>query len=211
MVDSTGGRGGATEYAQAVPRRPTRTVPVLVLHGLGGPDPEHWSSWLAGELTGNGRSVHVPALPRPDEPELDAWLAALRVDLAGLPDAGFDVVAHSLGALLWLHHAGSRPAELPRPARVALAGLPDAEHIEPVSFRDVPLDADAVRAAAEGTVLVGGSDDPLCPAGIAAAYGVPLKMAVTVVDSGGHLDPASGYGRWPTMLDWCGRDNLAFF
>jgi uncharacterized protein len=32
-----------------------------------------------------------------------------------------------------------------------------------------------------------------------------------VVPGGGHLNPASGYGPWPAMRDWCGRDNLAFF
>jgi predicted alpha/beta hydrolase family esterase len=186
-------------------------VPLVVLHGLGGPGPEHWYSWLAAELRAAERTVHLPVLPNSDEPVLGAWLTDLRELLATLPDTGFDVVAHSAGALLWLHHASSRPDELPRPARVALAAIPDNEHIEPPTFRDPPLDADAVRAAAEGTVLIGTDDDPVCPAGVATVYGVPLKIATTVVAGGGHFDPASGYGPWPAMLDWCGRDNLAFF
>jgi uncharacterized protein len=194
-----------------VPRRPTRTVPLIALHGLGGPGPEHWYSWLAAELRAADRTVHLPVLPDADEPMLDAWLWSVRGLIQTLPDTGFDVVAHSLGALLWLHHAASRPQDLPRPARVALAGIPDNEHIEPPTFRDPPLDAAAVRAAAEGTVLIGGDDDPVCPAGVAAVYGLPLKIATTVVPGGGHLNPASGYGPWPAMRDWCGRDNLAFF
>ncbi len=105
----------------------------------------------------------------------------------------------------------ARPDGLPRPARVALAGIPDNDHIDPPTFRDPPLDADAVRAAAEGTVLIGSDDDPVCPAGVATVYGVPLKIATTVIPGGGHFNPASGYGPWPAMLDWCGRDNLAFF
>jgi predicted alpha/beta hydrolase family esterase len=59
-------------------------------------------------------------------------------------------------------------------------------------------------------VLVGGDDDPMCPGGIARAYGAPLKMAVTVIAGGGHLNVESGFGPWAAVLDWCGRDNLAF-
>jgi predicted alpha/beta hydrolase family esterase len=194
-----------------MPRRRVRTAPVVLLHGLGGPGPEHWYTWLAGQLSAAGREVHRPGLPNPDEPVLAEWLAALRQTLAPLPDAGFDLAAHSAGALLWLHHAAAGAGETPRPARVALAGLPDRDHIDPSSFRDVPLDADAVRQAAEGTVLIGGDDDPTCPAGIGVTYGAPLRLATTVLPGAGHLNPASGYGPWPAMLDWCNRENLAFY
>jgi len=34
--------------------------------------------------------------------------------------------------------------------------------------------------------------------------------AVIVIPGGGHLNVETGYGPWPAMLDWCGRDNLAF-
>ncbi len=194
-----------------MPRRPTRTAPTLILHGLGGPGPEHWYSWLTGELRAGGRDVRLPELPGTQEPVLRQWLDVLRAELSGLPEVGFDLLCHSAGSLLWLHHCASRPADLPRPARVALIGVPDADHIDPPTFRHVPLDPDAVRTAAEGTVLVGSDDDPACPAGAGAVYGGALKMATTVVPEGGHFDPASGYGPWPALLGWCGRDNLAFY
>jgi predicted alpha/beta hydrolase family esterase len=78
------------------------------------------------------------------------------------------------------------------------------------SFTPIPLPVDAIRQAADGTVLVGGEDDPLCPAGVARLYGAPLKIAATMIPGGGHLSPNTGYGPWPAMRDWCGRDNLAF-
>ncbi len=194
-----------------MPRRPVRTAPMVLLHGLGGPGPQHWYSWLAAELRAAGREVHLPALPHSQQPVLADWLAALHTTLAPLPDTGYDLAAHSAGALLWLHHAAAVGDPLPRPARVALAGIPDAAHVDPPSFRDVALDADAVRHAAEGTVLIGGDDDPTCPAGIGAVYGAPLRLATTVLPGAGHLSPASGYGPWPAMLNWCNRDHLAFY
>ncbi len=72
------------------------------------------------------------------------------------------------------------------------------------------MDIDAVRKAADGTVLVSSDNDPYCPEGAAEAYGRPLKMPVTVIPGAGHLNTDSGYGPWPAVLDWCGRDNLAF-
>ncbi|MGI8759996.1 MAG: RBBP9/YdeN family alpha/beta hydrolase [Jatrophihabitantaceae bacterium] len=189
-------------------RKPLRAVPTLILAGSGDAGPEHWCSWLAAELATAGRTVRLPSLSRPAQ--LAGWTAQLRGALRELPDVGFDVVAHSLACLLWLHHA-SAASGLPRPGRVALVGLPDAEHADAPSFFPVPLDADAVRRAAEGTVLIGSDNDPRCPRGAAAVYGTPLKIATTVTAGAGHFEPASGYGAWPAMLAWCNRENLAFF
>ena len=192
-----------------MPRRPTRTVPTVLLPGPIGDQPADWPHWLAGELTAAGREVRWCRPADPDRPELAGWLAGLADALAGLPEDGFDVVAHSLGCLLWLHHAG---AEAPRPARVALVAPPAAGE-SPAEWRGffpVPLSIDAVRRAADGTVLVGGADDPYCAGGVAQVYGTRLKMAATVLPEAGALTADTGYGPWPAVLDWCGRDNLAF-
>lgn len=195
-----------------MPRRPTRDVPTVILPGWHGSGPAPWQSWLAGQLREAGREVRYPERQQTNRPELAAWLARLRQTLDGLPDAGFDLVAHSAGALLWLHHI-AEPDGSPRPARVALIA-PPSQHApvdEIAELIPVPLDLDLVRRAAEGTVLVGGDDDPYCPEGVAAAYGQPLKMATTVIPAAGHLDERSGYRQWPAILGWCGRDNLAFY
>ena len=100
----------------------------------------------------------------------------------------------------------------PRPARVALVA-PPSPTLPPAGFEayyPVPLDIDAVRRAADGTVLVGSDNDPLCPGGVATEYGAPLKMATSVLPGAGALSAADGYAEWPAVLDWAGRDNLAF-
>lgn len=194
-----------------MPRRPTRTVPTVLLPSPIAETPADWPQWLAERLSVAGREVRLCTAPQPAEPELASWLAALRLSMDGLADDGFDVVAHSLGCLLWLHHA-SDTAGAPLPARVALVAPPSVTEPDPAwhSFYPVPLDIDTLRKAADGTVLVGSDDDPYCRGSVAQVYGAPLKMATTTIAGAGSLVAASGYGEWPAVLDWCGRDNLAF-
>jgi len=195
-----------------MPRRPTRTVPTVIVPGWQGSGEGHWQTWLAAQLREAGREVRYPAFADLDNPDLDDWLQALRGAMAGLPDDGFDVVAHSLGAVLWFQHV-STAHESPRPARVLLVAPPSpSTSIEEIAaFFPPPLDIDTVRHAADGTVLVGSDNDPYLLEGIAAGYGSPLKMATTIFEGAGHINTESGFGEWPNVLDWCGRDNLAFF
>ncbi|MFL6164017.1 MAG: RBBP9/YdeN family alpha/beta hydrolase [Jatrophihabitantaceae bacterium] len=189
-----------------MPRRPTRAVPTVLLAER--PAEQDWPHWLAEQLTAAGRQVRRCYAPAP---EPDRWQPALLETLADLPDLGFDLVAHSVGCLLWLRCAAAAGIS-PRPDRVALVAPPAAEAApaEWASFFPAPLDVDAVRKAADGTVLVGSDNDPRCPAGVAQQYGAPLKMATTVIRGAGGFTAADGYGPWPAVLDWCGRDNLAF-
>jgi predicted alpha/beta hydrolase family esterase len=195
-----------------MPRRPTRAVPVVVVPGWNGSGDGHWQTWLEERLRADGRETRRPAFADPDAPDLPQWRAALRAALADLPADGFDVVAHSLGAVLWLHHVAD-PGDAPRAARVALVAPPSPETVIPeiAAFFPPPMDVDTVRRGADGTVLVAGDDDPYLPEGIAAAYGRPLKMATTVLPGAGHLNVDAGFGEWPAVLDWCRRDNLAFY
>jgi uncharacterized protein len=195
-----------------VARRPARSVPTVIVPGWQDSGEGHWQTWLEDQLRAAGRTTLRPPFPDFENPELGEWLTALRAAIAELPADGFDVVAHSIGAVLWLHHAIS-PGDSPRPARVALVAPPSPTTAIPeiASFFPPPLDVEAVRRAADGTVLIAGEDDPYLPEGVGTAYALPLRIATTVVPGGGHLNVDSGYGEWPAMLAWCNRDHLAFF
>jgi predicted alpha/beta hydrolase family esterase len=153
--------------------------------------------------------VDVPQFPDPDQPHLDPWLAALTYHLQAAPRAPDRVVlAHSCGALLWLHHAarltGDR-AEAPwRFDRVLLVAPPGPHWRSPDvhGFSPAPLDAAGVRRAAGWTQLVVGGDDDTCPVDDAVAMAATLKIDFDVIPGGGHLDPAAGYGAWPAVLAW---------
>lgn len=58
------------------------------------------------------------------------------------------------------------------------------------------------EALVDRVLLVRSDGDAYCPEGVETAY-PGLDLDTDVVTGGGHLDPDSGYGAWPAMLDWC--------
>ncbi len=182
---------------------------VLILHGWQGSGPDHWQTWLAGELRRAGNGVLYPDLPACDQPCPDRWGAALHPQLAALaelPGAGERVVVcHSLGCVLWLREA-RRIVPAHRVDRVALVAppCPGARVPELAQFYPSGAEREHIARAARGqTILVCSDDDPYCPgAGAAEHWGRPLGIEAEVLEGAAHLNADAGYGSWPAMADW---------
>ncbi|MBJ7331813.1 MAG: alpha/beta fold hydrolase [Solirubrobacteraceae bacterium] len=185
---------------------------VLILHGWYGSAGPHWQRWLAPELRAAGCDVRFPELPDATLPTLSAWRATLDAELEALAAGPGEriVVCHSLGCMLWLHHTASRSPGAPTVDRVVLNAPPGPLRELPTFF-PVPLDPDAVAAAAGHTRMVGSDDDPYCPAGAGPSYAEPLGLPFDFLPGQGHINVDAGYGPWPAMRDWClgRRDALA--
>jgi hypothetical protein len=172
----------------------------VIVHGWQGSGPDHWQTWLAARLRDRGERVLYPSLPEPDEPRLDRWRAAL--DHA-LHEAGADshVLCHSLGCVLWFHHAARRRPPVAR----ALLVAPPAAMTEPevATFFPVPYDAAGVAAAAGETLLLCSDGDPYCPERADRAY---PGLETVLVPGGAHLNTDAGYGAWPWVERWALED-----
>ena len=173
----------------------------LILHGWENHrPPEHWQWWLAEELRAEGEQVLYPQLPDPDSPSLAAWTEILHAELAQLGDGERIVVAHSLGATLWLSAAtGLTPEE--QVDRVVLVAPPS-----PTVLRRSPEVLEFAKAhlgsGTTDTRLVCSDNDPYCPEG-ATKLLAGLHLDTDMIPRGGHLNPDFGYGAWPSMLAWC--------
>ena len=173
----------------------------LLLHGLDGSGPEHWQTWLAGRLRERGFEVAYPTLPDPSAPRVERWLAALDEVLRPRADET-TVLCHSLGCLLWLHHAARRPEQRVSRALLVAPTQPDEEDLPSVGFRPAPLDAEGIAGAAGETLLVCSTDDPYCPPSTSQRIASEIGVEVDWVEHGGHLNAAAGLGPWPELERW---------
>jgi predicted alpha/beta hydrolase family esterase len=119
------------------------------------------------------------------------------------------VLCHSLSCLLWLHGVErGLVSELPAPVdRVLLVAPPSGaflrENTEITAFLAPAVAPDRLSAAAGHTRLVASDDDPYCEQGAQKEYGGTLGLPTDVLPGTAHLNPDSGYGPWPRMLEWC--------
>jgi hypothetical protein len=176
----------------------------IILHGLDGSPRGHWQPWLADALVAEGHKVHVPLFPSPNRPDLVEWILHLHDELREI-GRGSTVIAHSLGAYLWLHYA-SRPGAIgaDRVLLVAPPGIPEVKNSRRIVHGfQTPLSRDRVRSAAREILLVGTHRDPYCKCGFVQTYAEPLRLPfIPLEDTAGHINLDSGYGAWPFALDW---------
>jgi predicted alpha/beta hydrolase family esterase len=174
----------------------------LIIHGLEGSGPEHWQTWLVGRLRDRGFDVAYPSLPEADNPRVGPWLDTLDAELGRLRLAETTVLCHSLGSLLWLHHAARRKARRVGRALLVAPPQPDEEDSQSPGFRPVPLDREGVASAARETRLVCSTNDPWCPPQtshrMAEATGIPIDW----IEDGGHINTDAGFGAWPSVEQW---------
>lgn len=179
----------------------------LLLHGWQNErPPEHWQHLTAQALRDRGALVEYPQLPSPHSPTVSEWSASVADALGRLHDAGrvddVVVIAHSLSVLLWL---GARPDSPVTISRVLLVAPPSvnvaAGFAEIAAFAAMPLAVSPLDAS--HTILVASDDDPFNPEGAGNSFGRPLSLPTIVLPGQGHFTPDSGYGEWPSLLEWC--------
>lgn len=178
---------------------------VLIVPGLRDHVDAHWQTLLAAELP---RVRTVPPMGRED---LDCArkVAAIEREARAI-DGPLIIVAHSGGVIMTVHWARQTGREV---LGALLATPPDFERPMPAGYPTI----DALRAGGWlpvpreplpfASIVAASRNDPL------ADYDRVAQMATdwdsTLVDLGkaGHLNPASGFGRWPDARMWV--DTLA--
>lgn len=184
----------------------------LILHGWGGNKPAHWQEHLYGALVAAGKTVHYPKMPDPAAPNLPAWRARLREELAVIGKGSpLTIVCHSLGAITWIHHAASVGEQVAD--RVLLVAppyivpeIPPSDAPPGVSrFFPPPMSPEGIARAARETHLVASDTDDYATFEQTKAYSDRLQIPLHLLKGAGHISPYWGYGEWPWVLDWCLR------
>jgi predicted alpha/beta hydrolase family esterase len=173
----------------------------LILHGWENHRSQgHWQWWLTDQLRAQGEQVLYPQLPDADSPSLTAWTDLLQAEIAQLGNDERIIVAHSLGATLWLSAAVALGPDQ-QVDRVVLVSPPSptvlGRSAEVEEFARAPLGVGPMD-----TRLVCSDNDPYCPEG-ARALLAGMHLDTDLIPGAGHINPDTGYGPWPSMLAWC--------
>lgn len=157
---------------------------IIIVPGLDNSGPDHWQSWLEGQLP-QARRIHVADWA---EPNLESWCDGILACLS--PWESSILVAHSFGCLASIRAARLWPQAISGLALVAPAD-PEKFELSPVRFFE-PL--------ATRSVLVGSEDDPWL--GFAKAERLAHALGADFINLGraGHINARSGFGAWPGGL-----------
>jgi len=164
--------------------------PHLIVPGWGDSGPEHWQTHWQRDLHALRIEVADWCSPRPD-----LWISAIEAGVAAL--AGRDsqppvLVAHSAGCIAIAHWA--RTARWP--IRAALLVAPaDVDHAESLASLRAhgPVPAEPLPFP---SLVVTSDDDPCVDVERAEHFATAWQSELVVIRGGGHLNSASGLGRW---------------
>ena len=166
--------------------------PIFLVPGWRNSGPGHWQSLWEAQLP-DARRVEMPNWEFPRRHE---WVEALDDALAlhlrfdGAPPV---LVGHSLGCMAIVHWAFAHQ----RPVHGALLVSPsDVERAEaPAELRDfAPIPRGALPVPAQ---VVSAADDGFLDPDRAKDFADAWRARFTLVERGGHLNAASGFGPWP--------------
>ena len=172
----------------------TSDCEILILPGLGAPDPDLWLARWSRQLPTAALVAHEdPAAPDPQ-----AHISALlgRIARAVKPVV---LVGPGLGVLTIVRAAETDPGALARVGGACLVAPSDAERADAPAamrvFAPIPRSPLPFPSA-----LIASRNDPHC--GYARAEEFAAAWGSTIADAGeaGHIDQEAGFGPWPEGL-----------
>jgi uncharacterized protein len=136
----------------------------IILHGM--PEPEeletaasnlhnmHWLPWLREQLIARGVNAVTPAMPRPHNPQWEAWLQKIKNYVITTNTA---LVGHSGGAGFWIRYI-SENSELEVGKLVLVAPWLDPDGDETDGFFDFDIDPKLINRTKGITIFNSDND-----------------------------------------------------
>lgn len=165
---------------------------LIVVPGLGGPDPDHWQTRWGGRLTTarvvEQRDWHAPA------PNEWAERIAAAVDGATRPAI---LLAHGLGVIAAVRAAPAFRSDVVRGAFLVAPLDVERPDIDAPLHAFSPVSRDPLTFP---SLVVASRNDPQCSYERAEDFAYAWGAALVDAGEAGSLDAASGHGPWPEGL-----------
>ena len=180
----------------------------IIVHGWQGYPEEGWFPWLQEQLEQAGWDVQVPAMPRPEAPDIHVWVETLK-QLIGTPDEDLILVGHSIGCQTIMRVLEDLPEDIHVGGAVFVAGWFTLQNLETDDERmiaqpwiETPLDFEKIRAHASTFKVILSDNDLWVPlVSTRQMFETSLRASVSVEEGKGHLGGGDGVIELPSVLE----------
>ena len=156
--------------------------------------------WLKAELEAKGFAVSVPAMPSPNEPRVDEWVAAIGREIGEAEDDCI-LVGHSLGCIAILRYIERAKKKVAGAVMVAgFAGKLGGEFSILDNFFAPQLDFERVKEMCPKFVAIFSDNDPYVPVSQEKIFREKLGAATMVLHARGHFSSSEGTVKLPEAL-----------
>lgn len=168
----------------------------IIVHCWGG-DPEYcWYPSVKKDLETLGFQVTVPAMPKPDEPQLTNWLPQLK-GIIGEADENLYLIGHSIGSVTIMRYLETLPENTRVGGVVLVAGFTDNIGFKELkNFFEKPFDYEKIKSRAKHFILIHSDNDPYVQSIHASILKEKLGAELIIKKGMGHFtagrDPDDG-------------------
>ena len=179
---------------------------VIIVHGWGGNPDEPALVWLDNKLQGTGLQVIRPAMPDPENPNIETWVAHLS-KVVGTPDLDTYFVGHSIGCQTILRYLETINTAVGGAVFIAGWFTLTTQALETEEDKNIakpwletPIDFNKVNAVLKDSFAIFSEDDSLVPVENEIAYKEKVGARTLVINGKGHFSESDGVTEIPEVL-----------
>lgn len=182
---------------------------VFIIHGWEGNPNNAWFPWLRKELETRGFEVQAPAMPNPDEPDKDSWVAYLS-QMVGIPDSDTYLIGHSIGCKAIMRYLESLPDNNQIGGVIFVASWLILTHMEDrtddekrvvTAWSNPPYDFPKIKKIGNKFVAIFSDDDPEVPLENTKVFEKEFGAKIIVESGKGHFSDDAEVFELPVVLE----------
>ena len=179
----------------------------FIIHGWDGYPDEGWFPWLKTELEKNGFQAHVPAMPEPARPKIEAWVSHLSKTVGDVDENTY-FVGHSIGCQTILRFLESLPADKKVGGATFVAGWvtlmnlkTDQEKAIAKPWLETPIDFEKVKQHTKKFFAVFSDNDDVVPQENKKLFEERLSAKTAIEHDKGHFSGGDEVKELPVILE----------
>lgn len=180
---------------------------VFIIHGWDGYPDEGWFPWLKKELEQKGFQVHVPAMPEPAEPKIEAWVSHLS-KIVGNVDENTFFVGHSIGCQTILRYLENLPVDKKVGGVAFVAGWFTLMNLKTDEEKEIakpwlgtPFDFEKIRQHTKKFFAVFSDNDEVVPQENKKLFEERLSAKTELEHEKGHFSGSDGVKELMSVLN----------